>query len=304
MRIKISPLILIIIDKWRYFLAFFVVSALIAVLVALKTPSYYDAKTLLYPKSSLITRPLQDSFLSPSVLLSTHFGLTKEIRPTRLAIEHARSFIFFSKSLYERILPELSAVESWDPGSNSLIYDEALYDSSKGLWLTDANTGVSLKPSQQEAHEAFLAHLTIYEQKDTGLLTIEIRHLSPQIAQKWLSLIVGELNYFMSQVILRTLDERLTAVQDIRKETSLVELKKFLDNEFLTLKRDILSIGMQREYVFGIIEPPVIPERKSGPSRPLICIIVTLVGTLSASFLFLVYAYILNGPSLLESKLE
>ena len=47
------------------------------------------------------------------------------------------------------------------------------------------------KPSAQEAHEAFLEAVSIEEDKQTGLVTLSVRHISPDAARFGAELLIS-----------------------------------------------------------------------------------------------------------------
>ena len=72
------------------------------------------------------------------------------------------------------------------------IYDERKYNAERNEWSLDSE--VTVEPSIQRSHKAFLNHLTITQNVETSLIDIYVEHQSPYIAQKWLSDIVFEIN--------------------------------------------------------------------------------------------------------------
>ena len=84
-----------------------------------------------------------------------------------IALEKMKSLSFFRKHLYEDVLVDLMAVESWDASTSQLIYDNEIYDVASNKWLKSillVNLGqVFKKPTGvQEA--------SISEDKQTGLI--------------------------------------------------------------------------------------------------------------------------------------
>jgi len=55
--------------------------------------------------------------------------------------------------------------------------------------------------------------------------------------------------------------------------------------------KTIMLANVSKDYVFDIIDPPVVPERKSKPSRALICVLGTLLGGMLGVVLVLVRHY-------------
>ena len=55
----------------------------------------------------------------------------------------------------------------------------------------------TLIPSAQESFDVFGAeNLVVFQDIDTGFVSITVKHQSPYVAQSWADLIVSQLNYF------------------------------------------------------------------------------------------------------------
>ena len=72
---------------------------------------------------------------------------------------------------------------------------------------------------------------------------------------------------------------------------------------FILIEEDIkiLSIANTKsEYIFKIIDPAIVPQLKSAPSRALICIVMTFLGGMMICLFVLFREYILprqNNPA-------
>ena len=53
---------------------------------------------------------------------------------------------------------------------------------------------------------------------------------------------------------------------------------------------------MSKDYVFDVIDPPVVPERKVEPSRALICILASILGGMIGVLIVLIRHYGLRIP--------
>ena len=93
-------------------------------------------------------------------------------------------------------LPDLMALESWDAQSNTIIYNEDIYNEDKKLWVRNSKYSKNQIPSAQRAAVFIGNHLTVSEDQDTVFVTISIRHQSPFVAKAWAELIVKELNMY------------------------------------------------------------------------------------------------------------
>ena len=170
-------------------------AAIVSVAVALSMPNIYQSTAILAPKSDGGTGGL-------SRLASQYGGLASlaginlgglggdGMSKPAIALEKMKSLSFFKQHLYEDLLVDLMAVESWDPSTRQLMYDDEIYDSASSKWLREVDPPRQAQPSDQEAHEAFLELLSISEDKQTGLISVSVEHESPDIAKQWVELMV------------------------------------------------------------------------------------------------------------------
>lgn len=84
-------------------------------------------------------------------------------------------------------------------------------------------------------------------------------------------------------------------IPSIAVESTKIELELRAQEEVykqLKVQYELLKVEMQSETpVFQVLERPEIPEKKSGPSRGVLCIVITFVGIFIAIFL----AFLLNA---------
>ena len=83
------------------------------------------------------------------------------------------------------------AVESWDPSTRQLMYDDEIYDVASNKWLREVDPPRQARPSDQEAHKSVRELVSISEDKQTGLISVSVEHESPDIAKQWVELMVG-----------------------------------------------------------------------------------------------------------------
>ena len=206
-----------------------------------------------------------------------------------LGLEVLRSRQFFNKLItdYDFIVP-LMASEDWDKASNSLIFDDDIYDPKLKKWIEPiSETG----PSKQEAHQLFLKKMNISQNKLTGVVSISIEHYSPFIAKYWLESIIKEINEITR---IEDIEKAKRSIKYLNKEiesTRIADIKAGLNNLVQTQLEKIMIAQATPEYLFKIIDPPIAPEKKSAPSRALICILGFLLGGILGVIYVLVNFY-------------
>jgi capsular polysaccharide biosynthesis protein len=199
---------------------------------------------------------------------------------------------FFGQYLYDQVLVDLMAAEGWERVSNELILDPSIFDPASKTWVREVGPEFKVKPSIQEAHDAFIgSFLSVSEDKQTGFVTVAIKHYSPSVARDWVLLIVNGVN---DAVRARDVDEAENSIaflNEQRQKTNLVSLTEVFAELIEQQTKTVMLAAASEEYVFQIIDPPVAPELKSEPSRALICILGMLLGGMLAVVYVLVRHY-------------
>jgi uncharacterized protein involved in exopolysaccharide biosynthesis len=192
------------------------------------------------------------------------------------------------------ILPELMAVESWDAGSGDLVFDSEAYDAASKTWVRDVEPPKLSKPSMLEAHEKFMDILGVSQDKQTGYVTISIEHHSPAVAAQWVNWFVDDIN---AVVKAQDVDEATKSIEYLTQQianTSLADLQAMFFELIQSQTETVMLAEVRPEYVFKTIDPAVIPEEKSKPSRALICVLGTLLGGMLGVVVVLIRYYALS----------
>jgi len=192
---------------------------------------------------------------------------------TALAIEKIKTLSFYEDNILPNIfLPDLMAMKSWDAESNTLIYDENIYDSAKKSFIS--------MPSPQTSFRSFRNILSVRENRDGSLITISVKHKSPYVAQVWTELIVNQINNYF-----RLIDEQ-EAIKSINflnvqmAQTSYSELKQAIAQLIKQKMQKLTLIEANEFYVFSYLDPPKVMETKIEPDRISILILGAVIGVM------------------------
>jgi len=274
-------------------------AAAISVVVALSLPNIYTASALLAPAES--------SGGGLSGLMKQYGGLAslagvslpggEEGSRAQLGMQLMKSRAFIGDFVERRdILPELMAVESWEPGSGDVVFDPESYDAASKTWVRDVEPPKSAKPSAQEAHKAFSEVLGVAEDKQTGYVTVSIDHQSPVVAAQWVNWLVEDVN---AAVKAQDVSEAEKSIQYLKQQvanTSLADLQAMFFELIQSQTETVMLAEVRPEYVFKTIDPAVVPEEKSKPSRALICVLGTLLGGMLGVVIVLIRHYARSEP--------
>ena len=270
-------------------------TAVCAVLFALWLPNIYESKALLAPKDEsgaggLAGLARQYGGLASLAGINIGGG-GGESSKSMMAQQKIQSLDFFTRHLYEKIVLDLMAVDHWEASSGALVYDPDVYDVKSRAWVREASYPRQAKPSAQEAHKAFLEALSLSEDKETGLITIAIKHESPVVAQAWVALIIEAVTEELRGSDVEEAQGSIAFLEQQRTQTSLVSLDEVFAQLIEEQTKTIMLANVSKDYVFSVIDPAVVPELKSEPKRALICILGTLLGGMLGVLLVLFRHY-------------
>ena len=262
--------------------------AVLSVIYSLSLTNLYTSQALLVPTSlnsdstsqykalaSVAGVNLGDS--SPDVTLAIAFINSKKI--IRQLIKH------------ESFLPDLMAAKKWHIKSNSIIYDDDLYDKKNKKWVREVDFPFQQVPSEQEAFALFSKQINISEDKKNQLVTLSVEHISPSVAQQWTEWIIDEANTMVANLRIEEAESSINYLNEQIKLTPYAELRTIFFNLIQQNTQNMMLAKVSKQYALSIIDPPLIPEMKSNPQRALICILGTLLGGMLSLLIILVRKY-------------
>ena len=254
--------------------------SIIGVIYSLSLPNMYESKTLLVPvnSSSSMSGALGSySGLAGFAGISIPFG--SDEGNSAQAIKKIKSLSFFENNILTNIyLPDLMAVKSWNLKTNTLTFDESIYDSNSNTWIRDHSFPQQQIPSAQESYKVFEQHLSLIEDKVSGFVNLSIKHQSPYVAKQWVKLVVDEVNDFYRQKDKSESEKAVSYLNQQISITSLSEIKQVIAQLLQEETKKLTLIEANQFYVFDYIDPPAVMEKKSEPKRALICILSALLG--------------------------
>lgn len=212
---------------------------------------------------------------------------------TVIAKEVVQSRAFLTNFMHRHnLLKPLMAVEGWNEDTNEWVYDRGVYNPDTNEWLPDSD-GESQKPTDWELVEAFREdHLSVSEAKDTGMITVSVKHYSPVAAQQWAQWLVGDINEHMRAQDVEEAEASITYLEGKLKETNIGGMQQVFYQLIESETRTVMLASAKKEYVFKTIDPAVVPEEESEPKRALIAVIATLIGGMLGVFIVFIRAFI------------
>tara|TARA_B100000902_G_C27298473_1_gene911433 strand:- start:1313 stop:2260 length:948 start_codon:yes stop_codon:yes gene_type:complete len=299
--IDLRELLHVLLQKKRLIILVTSFFSVIGVVISLLLPNIYESKALLVPvnQSSGISAAL-GSYGALAGLAGINLPSESDEGNSAKAIEKIQSLSFFEDSILTNIkLQDLMAVKSWNSETNTLVYDERIYETNSNIWVRDYSYPKQQIPSAQESFEVFESkHLSISEDSKSGFITLSIRHKSPFIAKQWTELVVNEVNSFYRQKDKSESEKAASYLNQQISLTTLAEVNEVLSQLLQEEVKKLTLIEANQFYVFDYIDPPAVMEEKSDPNRALICILSFLVGGMLSIFLVLIKHYFFSKENI------
>ena len=270
--------------KWLI-IAVTTAAAVISVVVALMLPDVYRSEALLAPndqhESGGITGIL--SQYQGLAALAGMGGGSGSVDRTTISIEMLQSRKFISDFIDRRnVLVPLLAAKRWDTGTGELVIDPDIYDVDTEQWVRDVSPPRTVIPSAPEAYKAFSDLLSVNRDRKTGLVTVSVEHFSPILAKRWVDWLVQDLNLTIMKQDVREAEQAIRYLNEKIQQTSLAGLQSVFFNLIEQQTKVVMLASISPEYVFKILDPAVVPDRKAKPHRSIIAIAGTTFGGLIA----------------------
>ena len=262
--------------KWIIILITFLF-AIGGVAYALSKPNIYKAEVILAPANGAQSSGLSSQLGGLASLAGINIGSSgTDDKAMALAVLKSRKFVNAYIKKHNLLVP-LMASKEWDQLTGELVINQEVYDISQKKWADD-DKGESLEPSAWEAYKTFLGALSVDENKDNGLVTLSITHLSPIIAKQWVEGLVTELNQWMKRESLDETKKNIGYLEGQIDKTSISDMQTVFYQLIEEQTKSLMLAEVQDEFAFKVIDPAVVPEEKVGPKRALICVLAVLLG--------------------------
>jgi len=290
--IDLSELFHALWDKIFYIGAITSIFSLISIIFALMLPNIYQSQATVMPTES---KTGMGGMLGQYSGMASLAGISlpsESGSKAQEAIARIQSFEFFSNYFLPQIkLENLMAVKKWNQASNTLTYEESAFNSESRQWLRKVSPPKSNIPSSQEAYRKYTAIMSVNEDKKTQFVTLSVEHESPFIAQQWVEIMMDQIDQVMRD------QDRQTAMQSIEFLNSLAptvnyeEIKQALSSLQQEQMKRLMMVEANDNYIFKVLDSPIVPEMKLKPKRSLIVILGSMLGMMLSVLGVLVFYY-------------
>jgi uncharacterized protein involved in exopolysaccharide biosynthesis len=173
--------------------------------------------------------------------------------------------ILQSEALTERFISENNLLP--------LLYDSK-WDSAKHMWKDMPREKV---PTLWKANQYFKGQIrSVLTDSKTGLITMTISWKSPQQVANWANGLVKLTNDYLRSRAIEDSERNIAYLKDQLTKTSIIGVQTAIDSLLESeMKKAMLAQG-SREYALKVIDPAVVPEKRSSP----VAVLWTLTGFL------------------------
>lgn len=211
-------------------------------------------------------------------------------------IEQALALIMswdFLEGVIERnnLSPLIAGVKGWDSEAGNIIWNNKVYNPEENIWISDPFGSKRDSPSSFRVYEHLSKMISVHDDAQSGLITIEATHYSPEVAKKIVDTLVAELNLYFRERDKREAQSNIEYLKVKISETSIAEMQAVFYGMVETQVRTLMLAEVGGEYLLKQVVPPKVAEVKSGPRRLLLTFAAVLIGGILSVFFVLVRSY-------------
>lgn len=289
--INFKDFLIILWNKKVFITTITLIGILLSVIYSLSLPNIYKSEALMIPASDNQSSNMISQYSGLAGLAGISMPTSNNENKTLEAIEIIKSFDFFSKYFLPFIdFQNLMAVENWERTNNVLIYDENLYDNVNNKWIKNEKHPMKLMPSEQEAYDAYLSIMNISRDKKSSFVTLSFKHQSPYLAKEWTALVISQINKIMRNKDKQKVSKSIDFLNSQSSKVTYGEVKQALSILLQDQIKSLMLIEANDDYVFEIINSPLVAEKKTEPIRSQFVILSALV-SLIFSVLFVLFRH-------------
>lgn len=259
--------------------------SVMGVIYVLLLPNIYKATTVLAPTSQESQSGLgglASQYSGLAAMAGINLGGGSGDNKIEHAIELLKSWPYIEGFVEKYDLKStFMATKGWNENSNTLIIDDDIYDEENKVWLHDDSE--SLEPSSYETYEEVSKLISIVKDDKSGLIKLSVKHYSPHIAKKVVDLLTAELNEYFKQLDQNEAMKSIEVLSRKIQETNNNDMQQVFYNMIEAHSKTLLMTEVNEQYLIKTVVPVMLPEKKDGPKRALICAFAFMLGLLFSS---------------------
>lgn len=245
-------------------------------------PDVYKSEALLmesdYSGATVGAGGIAGEFSGLAALAGVNLGGDTTKQQLAVEVLKSRKFVKYFVDKYQLQVPILAA-KGWDKSVDALLLDNSIYDSVTGLWGDKDWIGEG-KPKDYKIYEEFMKILAIDVDSKTGFTRVAVKYYSPALARDWVSSLVDEVNDVLRGRDIAEFEKNIKYLSDELNKTSLSSMQSVFYSLIEEQVKKMMFAKTKNEYVFSVIDPPVVVDQPVSPNRLLIILIGLFAGVL------------------------
>jgi uncharacterized protein involved in exopolysaccharide biosynthesis len=229
-----------------------------SVAYALMATEWYRSEALLAPAEARSTSPIAGQLSGLAALAGVSVGGPGNAEA--LAVLESRDFL---RTFIE------------EHGILALLFEDQ-WDKERAAWRPEIGDE---PPDVRDAIEYFRKSvLKVHQNRETQLVTIAVEWTDPDLAAKWVAIIVRRLNDRLRERALQEAETNVAYLQSEMAKTSLVTLQQSIGRILESELQKLMLARGNEEFAFKIVDPPEPPKKRVRPNRSMTAVLGTVLG--------------------------
>lgn len=200
---------------------------------------------------------------------------------TVLAIEVVNSHQFISSFIKNNALQvPLFALSGYDFNEQRAQIDATIYNDEQQQWLRDPDVLGNTTPNDFELVKEFQKNFEISQDKVTAMVTVSFDSPSPEVAQRVVENVIVTINKTIRERDIKQAQESIEYLKEELANTNVFEMRKMFSQLIEEQTSKLMLAKVKTDYVFEVIDPPLSTLKPHSPNKPLIIIVMMLLGGL------------------------
>lgn len=133
--------------------------------------------------------------------------------------------------------------------------------------------------------------LNVTSDDETGLVVVAIDWEDAELAAQWANALVNRANKFLAEKAIVRSQGNLTYLNDELMRTQVEAFRKTLFDLIASEQKNAMLASAQKDYAFRVLDPALVPDKKTKPKRALIVILAAFMAFCMA----VIWAFVREG---------
>ncbi|WP_417665713.1 Wzz/FepE/Etk N-terminal domain-containing protein [Pseudidiomarina sp.] len=271
-------------ELWRkklLIVIFGIFFGVLGIIYALSQPNIYKASTVVAPAGEQSNQNLSGLNGLGGLASLAGFNLTSAnaVDKTQMALQIIKSRKFIADFVERHNLkPLLFATKEWLPESNTIVFDQEVFDENNKTWTRSVKFPYVSEPSDQEVVEVFRNVLEVEPAEVQGFYQISFLHQSPYIAKEVVESLVHDLNDYMRKSEQAEANKSIQFLNSKLLQVNAAEIRTVMYELIEEQTKTLMFTEVREEYIFQTVDPAVAPEQRDSPARTFIVLFSGVLG--------------------------